>query len=97
MEDSFVALGRFSDQHMEELLDLAASGVLSTVELQNALTMLSPEFSDEAGLQLQKMKARRGEVERVDNKRLSRYRSEALAAIDRFIAEIEQSRANATP
>lgn len=97
LEDSFVALGNFSDQHMEALLDLAAEGGVSRAELKRALTMLPPELSDEPSAQLRKMKARRGAVERVGRKALSSYRSEALGAIDGFIAEIERSAGTGTP
>jgi hypothetical protein len=91
LEDSLIALGQFSETHMDAFFGLAASGALSDNQLRRALTMLPLELSDEPNAQLSEMKKRRSKVEKVTGAALSRYRKEALAEIDAFIAEIERS------
>ena len=96
LEDALIGLGRFGDTHMESLLDLAAKNWLSSKDLRRALVILPPELADDQRAQLQKLKARRGEIERITRPTLSKYRKEALEAIDAFIGQIERAAPNKT-
>lgn len=88
LEDSLIALGLFSDHHMERLLIFAKKGQLSKQELSDTLTMLPLSLSDNPAGQLDYLKARRNRVMRVTRKNLSEQKTLALSAIDNFESEI---------
>jgi hypothetical protein len=88
LEDSLIALGLFSDHHMERLLIFAKKGQLSKQELSDTLTMLPLSLSDNPAGQLDYLKARKNRVMRVTRKNLSEQKVQALSTIDNFESEI---------
>ena len=92
LEDSLVALGKFSDVDMENFLLFSQKGFISTQELDNALTMLPLSMSDDQAAQLSAMEIRARNVENVTRKDLSEQKVLALKAIERFIAEIKAAK-----
>lgn len=97
LEDSLIAIGQFSDLHMETFLNLVAPNLLSVEDLKSALTMLPLDVADEPATQLAMMKARRNKVATLDQVTLTAQKKVALCAIDTFIAEIEASIRNTPP
>jgi hypothetical protein len=92
LEDSLIALGLFSDHHMERLLIFAKKGQLSKQELSDTLTMLPLSLSDNPAGQLDYLKARRNRVMRVTRKNLSEQKAQALSTIDNFESEIRSKK-----
>jgi len=92
LEDSLVALGKFSDVDMENFLLFSQKGFISTQELDNALTMLPLSMSDDQAAQLSAMEIRAKNVENVTRMDLSEQKVLALKAIERFIAEIKAAK-----
>lgn len=91
LEDALIALGEFSDHDMQRLLRFARQGLLSKVELADALTMLPLELSADRAALLKRLAARKNRVMRVPRKDLSEQKREALTAIDAFAAEIRST------
>lgn len=92
LEDSLVALGKFSDVDMESFLVLAKQGLLSEHQLGDALTMLPLSTSDNQKAQLSAMQFREQKVRHETLDDLSEEKALALKAIDDFIAEIKASK-----
>jgi hypothetical protein len=93
LEDSLIALGGFSDHKMEQLLVFAHEGVLSRHNLVDSLTMLPLRFSDDPRRQLEILKKRRGEIEKVRRNDLVSEKMLALKSIDDFMREIKSDNA----
>lgn len=89
LEDSLVALGKFSDVDMENFLVLAQKGLISTYEFNSALTMLPLSMSDDQIAQLTAMEDRAKRVKKVARRDLSKQKVSALKAINDFISEIK--------
>jgi hypothetical protein len=89
LEDSLVALGKFSDADMESFLVLARKGLISTHEFNSALTMLPLSMSDDQIAQLSAMEDRAKRVKKIARKDLSKQKVLALKAINEFISEIK--------
>lgn len=94
LEDSLVALGKFSDVDMESFLVFGKKGLISTHDLNDALTMLPLSMSDDQAAQLSAMKARARNVRRITRKDLSEQKALALKAIDEFISEIKATKSD---
>jgi len=88
LEDTLIALGRFSDHDMDRLLFFANKGLLSKRELEDALTMLPLSLSDNPRAQLDLLSARKRKAMRVTRRDLSEQRTQALSAINNFASEI---------
>lgn len=89
LEDSLIALGKFSEHDMGRLLHFVKEGLLSDLELQDALTMLPLSLSDNPNLQLNVLRARRHLIMGVTQTSLGKQRAIALKAIDEFASEIK--------
>ncbi len=92
LEDSLIALGKFSKHSMERFLIFAREGYISKQELNDALTMLPLSLSDDQPAQLSELKTRRKMVMRVHRKNLLEQKALALKAIDDFMTEINSTR-----
>jgi len=90
LEDALIALGEFSERDMQRLLSFAHDGILSTQELDNALTMLPLSLSDNAPAQLRCLKLRRRKASSVTTIELSEQKARAIASIDNFISEVKR-------
>ena len=88
LEDALRALGEFSNHDMERLLWFTKTGLLTKVQLSDALTMLPLPLTDDPKAQLAALSRRRINAVQVTAKELSEQRAEALSAIDGFAAEI---------
>jgi hypothetical protein len=91
--DAHRALGQFGALHIEEFLHFASSGVLTSRNVADAITMLPLEIDENPGAHLEEMLARRAALERVSDPQLAEIRRVALAAVDTFIEEIERAKA----
>lgn len=92
LEDSLIALGKFSEHGMERFLIFASKGHISKHEFNDALTMLPLSLSDDQSAQLSALKTRRKMVMRVHRNDLLEQKILALKAIDEFISEINSTR-----
>jgi hypothetical protein len=88
LEDSFLALGQFSDRNMKSFLALARTGILSRHQFVAALTMLPLSLSDKEDAQLDVLDARRKAVVLVTQDDLSQQKTLALVVIDEFRSKI---------
>ncbi|MFA6011949.1 MAG: hypothetical protein WC799_18295 [Desulfobacteraceae bacterium] len=88
LEDSYIALGKFSDHEFEYLLLFVKNKQLHIDQLTDALTMLPLSVSDNPQAQLTILYSRIKEAIRVTRKDLMKEKIHALKAMNDFKTEI---------
>jgi hypothetical protein len=96
LEDALVALGQFSDIHMDAFLAFAQQGLLSQRELTDALIMLPLSLGDDQSAQLSALQDRKHKVQHVTRTDLLEQRALALQAIDKAIDEVKADEVKAS-
>lgn len=88
LEDSLIALGRFSEHDMRRLLIFANKKQISQREFMDALVMLPLPLSDNPNAQLASLTTRKDKVLLVTQSDLSEQKILALKTINDFSSEI---------